>query len=104
VERERWRKPERITLAAFADDQAEYLPGRNLKPSTVADYGYILDSHLRPYFGHLELAAIEPADFDAYTASRAGQLSPKTISKPPRPRARDVQGGPPLAARTAQPR
>jgi integrase len=81
VERDRWRKPERVTFSAFADRfEADYLPGRNLKPSTLYDYLLILRVHLRPYFGHLALAAIEPADLDGYIADKTGQLSPKTIS------------------------
>ena len=81
VERDRWRKPERVTFSAFADRfEADYLPGRNLKPSTLIDYRLTLRVHLRPFLGHLELAAIEPADLDAYIASKTGKLSPKTIS------------------------
>ena len=80
VERDRWRKPERVTFSAFADRfEADYLPGRNLKPSTLIDYRLTLRVHLRPFLGHLELAAIEPADLDAYIASKTGKLSPKTI-------------------------
>ena len=81
VERDRWRKPERVTFAAFAERyEADYLPGRNLKPSTVSDYGSIIRGHLVPYFGHLALAALEPADVDGYVAAQAAAgLSPKTI-------------------------
>ena len=76
-----WRKPERVTFSAFADRfEADYLPGRNLKPSTLIDYRLTLRVHLRPFLGHLELAAIEPADLDAYIASKTGELAPKTIS------------------------
>jgi integrase len=81
VERDRWRKPERVTFAAFADRwEAGYLPGRNLKPSTASDYRSIVRAHLVPYFGHLALAALEAADVDAYVAAQAAAgLSPKTI-------------------------
>jgi integrase len=81
VELHRWRKPERVTFGAFAGRyEAEYLPGRNLKPSTVSDYGSIIRGHLVPYFGHLTLAALEPADVDGYIAAQAAAgLSPKTI-------------------------
>jgi integrase len=38
-------------------------------------------AHLVPYFGHLALAALEPADVDGYVAEQtAAGLSPKTIS------------------------
>ncbi len=81
VEREQWRKPDKITFEAFATRfQGEYLPGRNLKPSTTIDYEGTLRLHLIPFFGHLSLTAIEPADVDAYIGEKTGSLSPKTIS------------------------
>lgn len=81
VERERWRKPDRLTFAAFAERfERDYLPGRNLKPSTLVDYRLTIRRHLRPFFGHLDLAAIEPADVDMYVAEKTTALAPKTIS------------------------
>jgi len=82
VERDRWRKPERVTFAAFADRfDADYLPGRNLKPSTLIDYRLTLRRHLVPRLGHLPLAALEPADVDSYVAEQtAAGLAPKTIA------------------------
>src|SRR5919205_830517 len=80
VDRERWRKPGQETFEAFSQRfEQEYLPGRNLKASTVIDYECTLRLHLRPYFGELELAAIEPRDVNAYIAVKASTLSPKTI-------------------------
>jgi integrase len=81
VERDRWRKPERTTFGEFAVRyEAEYLPGRNLKASTVSDYGSIIHRHLVPHLGHLQLAALEPADVDGYVAAQAAAgLTPKTI-------------------------
>lgn len=88
VERDRWRKPERITFDGFArrflDD---YLPGRNLKPSTVSDYGSIIGiatdgtpaRGLCEFFGGKELATIEPSDVDAYISHVTPRLSPKTV-------------------------
>jgi hypothetical protein len=71
VERDRWRKPERTTFATLAARyETDYLPGRSLKPSTVSDYGSIIRGHLVPYFGHLALAALEPADVDGYVAAQ----------------------------------
>jgi integrase len=60
--------------------RTEYLPGRNLKRSSVLDYEGTLKLHLVPFFGHLDLAAIEPADVDAYIAAKTGKLAPKTIT------------------------
>jgi integrase len=81
VQRERWRKPERMTFASFADRfERDYLPGRNLKHSTQVDYRLTIRRHLRPFFGHLELSAVEPVDVDAYVAEKIACLAPKTIS------------------------
>src|SRR5580765_5618927 len=68
VERDRWRKPERVSFAAFAQRfERDYLPGRNLKLSTLVDYRLTIRRHLRPFFGHLDLGAIEPVFVDAST-------------------------------------
>jgi integrase len=78
-----FRKPERTTFADFIDRfEREYLPGRNLKPTTAENYGYILRRHLLPFFGDLSLAEIEarPELIDAYVALKSdAELSPKTI-------------------------
>jgi hypothetical protein len=81
VEQTRWRKPERLTFAAFAARfEQEVLPARNLKPSTLIDYTTTLRLHLVPFFDETELAAIEAADLDRYIAAKTGKLSAKTIS------------------------
>jgi integrase len=81
VERERWRKPVALTFTDFAERfRSDYLPGRNLKPSTLVDYRLTLRRHLEPFFGHLDLTAIEPSDVDAYVALKTQDLSPKTIT------------------------
>jgi integrase len=82
VEHERYRKPQRVTFAEFAERfQREYLPGRNLKPSTASDYLSILRGRLLPYFGAYELAALGPEAVDAYIAeATAAGLAPNTIS------------------------
>jgi integrase len=82
VERERYRRPQRVTFAEFAERwEREYLPGRNLKPSTASDYGSILRGRLLPYFGAYELAALGPEAVDGYIAeATAAGLAPNTIS------------------------
>lgn len=92
VDRDGYRKPERLTFAAFAGRfEGDYLPGRNLKPSTLLDYSNTIGRpdnerdvkarHLCEFFGSRELASIEPADVDAYiVAAKRKGLSPKTIS------------------------
>ena len=80
---EGFRKPERVTFGEFAGRFVrEYLPGRNLKPTTTENYGYILRGHLVPFFGDHTLADVEaqPELIDAYVALEAGRgLSAKTI-------------------------
>jgi integrase len=81
VERDGYRRPDRIRFDAFAARfKSDYLPGRNLKPSTVLDYEGTIDRHLVPFFGEQLVAAIEPADVDAYIAEKTGRLAPKTIA------------------------
>jgi integrase len=78
-----YRKPDKLTFAAFRTRfEDEYLPGRNLKPTTLENYRYILDGHLVPHFGRHQLAEIEarPELIDAYISLKAKQgLSAKTI-------------------------
>jgi integrase len=80
---EGYRKPDKLTFAAFSKRfQAEYLPGRNLKPTTLENYRYILDGHLLPHFGRRRLADLEarPELIDSYISLKMTQgLSPKTI-------------------------
>ncbi|MGH7188950.1 MAG: tyrosine-type recombinase/integrase [Acetobacteraceae bacterium] len=78
-----WRKPTRTTFASFSlRFFDEYLPGRNLKPTTLENYRYMLERHLLPHFGHHKLIEIEahPDLIDAYISLKAKQgLSAKTI-------------------------
>src|SRR5882762_6735812 len=83
VEEQGYRKPDKLTFDAFTKRfQEEYLPGRNLKPTTLENYRYILDGHLLPHFGRRKLADLEaePELIDSYISQKAQQgLSPKTI-------------------------
>jgi integrase len=83
VEEHGYRKPDKLTFDAFTKRfQEEYLPGRNLKPTTLENYRYILDGHLLPHFGRRKLADLEaePELIDSYISQKAQQgLSPKTI-------------------------
>lgn len=78
-----YRQPEKLTFAGFTERfRAEYLPGRNLKPTTLENYRYILDRHLLPAFGHRKLSDLEaqPDLIDGYVSQKAKEgLSPKTI-------------------------
>jgi integrase len=78
-----YRKPDRITFAQFTKRFLdEYLPGRNLKPTTLDNYRYILERHLLPHFGRHQLSELEaqPQLIDAYIALKIKKgLSAKTV-------------------------
>jgi integrase len=78
-----YRKPARMTFSAFSMRfRNDYLSGRNLKPTTLENYGYMLDRHLLPFFGRRELHELEawPELIDSYIALKTRQgLSTKTI-------------------------
>jgi hypothetical protein len=84
VERDGYRKPERLLFADFAQRwQTEYLPGRGLKLTTLDGYQQALAKHLLPYFGPISLQELEqrPELIDRYIAQKmqAG-LAPKTVT------------------------
>jgi integrase len=83
VERDGYRRPERLSFAEFGEWWLrEYLPARNLKPTTVRNYETSIRRHLSPFFGRYQLAELEqrPELIDRYVAEklRSG-LSPKTV-------------------------
>jgi integrase len=60
----------------------EYLPGRNLKATTVKNYTISVRRHLVPFFGSYELSDLEqhPELFDRYVAAKLKSgLSAKSI-------------------------
>lgn len=71
----------RETFAAFVADWRErWVPARRLKPSTVADYGYMLDKHMIPFFNDTPLQRVDVELVDAYIAAKTKKgLSAKTI-------------------------
>jgi integrase len=84
VERDGYRKPDKLTFAQFAQRwQDEYLPGRGLKLTTLDGYRQTLDRHLLPAFGRYQLTELEqkPELIDLYIATKiqAG-LAPKTVT------------------------
>ena len=84
VERDGYRKPERITFAQFADRWlTEYLPGRQLKLTTEDGYRQTLNRHLLPHFGPIPLERLErqPELVDRYITHKTREgLAPKTIT------------------------
>jgi integrase len=84
VERDGYRKPERVTLNEFAQQWLdEYLPGRNLKLTTTDGYRQALRNHLLPALGThtLERLEREPELIDRYISRKTQEgLSAKTIT------------------------
>lgn len=84
VERDGYRKPERLTFAAFSERWlSDYLPGRNLKQTTQDSYQQTLNRHLLPTLGQhtLERLEREPQLLDHYITQKTRQgLAPKTIT------------------------
>jgi integrase len=83
VERDNYHHPEKISFADFSERWlTDYLPGRNLKLSTIDGYKQTLNKHLLPHFGRTPLAKLEqqPELIDRYITQKiqAG-LSPKTV-------------------------
>ena len=83
VEREGYRKPEKLTFAAFAERWLEeYLIGRGLKLTTEEGYRQTLSKHLLPYFGRYELRELEqrPELVDRYVTQKMREgYAPKTV-------------------------
>jgi integrase len=71
----------RETFSEFVADWRErWLPAQRLKSSTAADYGYIIEGHLVPFFGGTSLQRIDVETIDGYIADKtASGLSAKTI-------------------------
>jgi integrase len=70
------------TGATFADAAAEWLRyvehDRRRKPSTVAGYRIIVDSHLLPRFGEVALESVTPAMIESWLASMTQAPSTRT--------------------------
>jgi integrase len=83
VERNGYRKPEKLTFADFAERWlSDYLPGRGLKLTTEDGYRQTLAKHLLPYFGSYELRQLEqqPELVDRYVTQKMREgYAPKTI-------------------------
>src|SRR4051794_23260752 len=83
VEREGYRKPEKLTFAVFAERWLnDYLPGRGLKLTTEDGYRQTLRKHLLPYFGRYELSQLEqqPELVDRYVTLKMREgYAPKTV-------------------------
>jgi len=85
VQRGDFVESKRMTLSQFVREH--FLPGLDLRPTTVASYADLLEGHVLPRLGGLQLAAITPnivkALYDELLLSgrrsRIGGLSPRSV-------------------------
>ena len=66
------------TLADYAREWLEHRP--DLAVRTIETYGYLLDKHILPALGSLNLSAITPSDVRAWNA-RSARQHPSTAAK-----------------------
>jgi integrase len=83
VERNGYRKPEKLTFADFAERWLnDFLPGRGLKLTTEEGYRQTIRKHLLPYFGGYELQVLaqQPELVDRYVSLKMREgYAPKTV-------------------------
>jgi len=74
------RGPERLSVPLMVESRSLDAKGR--RDSTRSGFLAVLEQHLVPYFGRMQLDTIEPVDVDAYIAKkrRAG-LSAATVNR-----------------------
>lgn len=71
---------ERLTVLEVGERYVRHVEGvLERKPTTVADYGSILNSHLAPWFGSKAIDRITADDLAAYMAAKRQTLSTKTV-------------------------
>jgi integrase len=72
---------EGLTLGAFLEDWLTDVVRLSVRPRTYVSYRYIVRLHLTPSLGHRPLAALSPADVQAFlNAKSASGLSPRTVA------------------------
>jgi integrase len=83
VERDGYRKPERVTFASFAREWVAAYPDRKgLKRSTRRGYAGIVEGHLVPFFGAVQLHEVDVEAIEGYVASkRKSGLSAATVNR-----------------------
>ena len=75
-----------LSKVSFADYAAEWIDSyqgrtsRGIRPETLADYRTDLEREAVPFFGRMQLAAIEPRDVKRFAAQFAGRgLAPGSV-------------------------
>jgi integrase len=83
VRKEGRRKLAPTTLETFAREWlANYPAAKDLKRSTVEGYEGIVEGHLIPQLGRLQLAAIDAGELDRYLdRKRKQKLAPRTLNR-----------------------
>lgn len=83
VEREGYRKPERVTFGSFAARWlATYPEAAGLKRSTVYGYGRVVRNHLVPALGAFNLEELDVDVLESYVAAKRRQgLSPRSVNR-----------------------
>lgn len=83
VKRGEYRALSRVTFGQYAAEWIESYQGRTsrgIRPETLADYRSDLERVAVPFFGRMQLAAIEPRDVKRYAAELAGRgLMPGSV-------------------------
>lgn len=83
VKRDRLTRARPLRFEEYAREAlTTYLDAKGRRDSTRSGYLAVLEQHLVPYFGRMQLDTIEPVDVDAYIAKkrRAG-LSAATVNR-----------------------
>lgn len=73
-----WRtgKPLDRTVSELCDLFLETQLASKRSPKDIIS---IIEAHLRPFFGHMQVRRVTPAEIDRFTASRLDKLSSKTV-------------------------
>lgn len=83
VKRGEYRALSKVTFAEYAAEWIESYQGRTsrgIRPETIADYRNDLERVATPFFGRMQLAAIEPRDVKRLAAELAAQgLKPGSV-------------------------
>src|SRR5674476_1386400 len=71
---------EELTVGAFLESWLTEVARVTVRPRTYVSYRYVVGLHLTPALGDLVLAALSPADVQAFlNAKSASGLSPRTV-------------------------
>jgi integrase len=73
--------PETLTIGVFLEEWLSDVVRLSVRPRTFVSYRYVVRLHLAPGLGHLALAALSPADVQAFlNAKAASGLAPRTVA------------------------